>query len=158
MQTLLPYTNYKASAQALDNRRLRKQTWECKQVLFAILGRSTGWRNHCITRMWQDYPYSLYLYWQAMSEECKRRDLNGHAAPLIGDYEYILINYGDASPAFVSDARITSAYRSHLLAKDFDHYSQFCWTEQPKSGYYAPNKNGEWVMYSGGDDTGKKLN
>ena len=161
MQTFLTNSNYEKSAQALDNRRLRKQTWECKQILEAVIanriGEKRGWQSHCITRMWQNHPHSLLCYWAAMVRECAVRGLNGFA--VINDDDYpILLEKEKPAPDFVYDKRIKSAYRAHLLAKDFSHYSQFGWTEQPKSGYYAPNIHGEWVLYSGGDDTGKKLN
>ena len=160
MQTFLLHANYSHCAAFLDDRRLRKQTWECKQVIDAIIanrsGIKRGWQNHCITRMWQNHPHSLFCYWAAMAKECVKRGLTGFAA--INDDDYpILLEKETPTSDFVYNPKIRAKYREHLLSKDFKHYSQFGWKEQAILGYYAPNKQGEWVLYSAGERTGERL-
>jgi hypothetical protein len=56
MQTFLPYSDYEASAQTLDNKRLNKQILEGYQILKVLSGASPSgaWRNH---------PAVLMIYW-----------------------------------------------------------------------------------------------
>lgn len=41
-------------------------------------------------------------------------------------------------PPWLGDDRVHSSHRANLLRKDFEHYSQFGWSEHPQEGYYWP--------------------
>lgn len=150
MQTFLPYPHWQDSAAVLDDRRLRKQTWECRSIMRALAGISKGWANHCITRMWTGNEWALWFFWDACWGEAKKRGLNGVADS--GDmmpFTHFPGSYKDGPPpVWLRDERIFTAYRSHLLAKDEKFYRQWGWDEPAVSGYCAPDKNGNWKMYS----------
>jgi hypothetical protein len=62
LQTFLPYPDFIESAACLDRQRLGKQRIEAYQILRSILGETKGWRNHPVTRMWEDHPRALATY------------------------------------------------------------------------------------------------
>jgi hypothetical protein len=145
MQTFLPYEDFYLSASVLDNKRLFKQSIECKQILSAILGLSTGWKNHCITRLWQKHPDYLLDYWESINNELIIRKRPYVAIPIeIAEKVTMKSQY----PSFLGDQKFHSAYRSHLLAKNEKHYRKFFKTEPAISGYFALDKNGNWKKYS----------
>ena len=142
MQTFLPYADLAKSAQALDPKRLRSQTWECRQVLKALLGLSPGWANHCVTRLWSGHAACLLEFWRECWE--RRWDDAGYADPA----EFAAVRLEGGGPSWLGDPAIHSAYRSHLLSKSAD-YGRFLWTEPAVSGYWAPDKDWNWKLYSG---------
>lgn len=146
MQTFLPYADYFRSAKVLDNKRLFKQSLECKQIASAITGLSNGWKNHCITRLWQDHLDHLLDYWEYIICESVMRDRTFIDIPLEIAEKVTKRTY---KPVLIGNEQFHSAYRSHLLAKDFEHYKQFNWKEEPKSGYYAFDQEGKLKLYSG---------
>ena len=154
MQVFLPYADFTKSAKCLDKKRLFKQTWECKQLLNAILRIKTGWRNHCITRTWESHAFLLYEFFKACTEECKERQMIGFAdatewmESLSLEQSHELLAGSNESTDFLSSDWYHLAYQSHLLAKNEEYYSQFNWEVEPKSGYWAKNKSGEWQQYS----------
>ena len=145
MQTFLPYPDFAESARALDPKRLRSQTWECRQVLKGNLGLSKGWANHCVTRLWSGCEASLLEFWKACWE-CRSSD-RGYADPA----EFAGVVPGTGNPPWLGDPAIHSAYRSHLLSKSAD-YVRFLWTEPAVSGYWAPDKHWDWKLYSAGEE------
>jgi hypothetical protein len=68
MQTFLPYSDYEASAQTLDNKRLNKQILEGYQILKVLSGASPSgaWRNHPAVLMWERSEVELHRYIQHM--------------------------------------------------------------------------------------------
>ena len=78
MQTFLPHPDFKASAKALDWRRLGKQRVEALQVLQTLAASSTqerrGWRNHPTVKMWRGYENALAEYGIACCDEWLRRE------------------------------------------------------------------------------------
>ncbi len=76
MQTFLPYPDFVASAEVLDDRRLGKQRVETFQVLRALTWPTYGWKNHPATRMWRGFLPALVAYGLATCDAWERR---GHA-------------------------------------------------------------------------------
>ena len=62
LQTFLPFPDFAASANALDQRRLGKQRVEALQVLRALTTPGYGWRHHPAVRMWKGYEEALGNY------------------------------------------------------------------------------------------------
>lgn len=69
MQTFLPYSNYKQSAQHLDMRRLGKQRVETLQILNALSNPEYGWQSHPAVKMWKNYELELVQYGLDICEE-----------------------------------------------------------------------------------------
>lgn len=63
MQTFLPYSNFKKSLSALDDKRLGKQRVEAFQILKALkAGPGAAWYNHPAVQMWKGYEELLKEY------------------------------------------------------------------------------------------------
>lgn len=65
MQVFVPYKNPLECAAVLDARRLNKQILECRQILAAIRGESSAWRNHPCTKM-----YATHAEWLECYQHC----------------------------------------------------------------------------------------
>jgi hypothetical protein len=145
MQVFITEKSYKLSAQRLDNLRLNKQIIECNQIYKAIKGITDGWKNHCVTRLWEDYPEELMKFATECYFELGRRGKNP-----CKPYKFQIWTESTISelPHFIKLDWWLNAMRSHLLAKDYEHYSKFKWTAEPVYGYYAINKYGDWQKYS----------
>jgi len=163
MQVFITNKSYEVSAMQLDSRRANKQIIECDQIYKANVGLSNGWKNHCISRLFKSYEKELmYFAWCCYYELLDRG--NKPKMPCVYSVDGVRVSYiaglnrGITDPTLlIGDIRPThfmclpwwlSAMRSHLLAKDSEHYGQFGWSEQPESGYYAINKYGDWQKYS----------
>lgn len=128
MQTFLPYSDFKKSVQALDNKRLGNQRVECKQILKALTS-GGGWSNHPAVQMWRGYEEALKLYMNECVLEWVARGFKNNM-PLndVGEVIY---------PPWL-DGPIHASHRSNLLRKNPMHYSQFEWEEDPWQTYYWP--------------------
>ncbi len=73
VQTFLPYADFRASAAALDDRRLGKQRVETLQVLRAVVWPRYGWKNHPASKMWRGFVPALVAYGVAVCEEWQAR-------------------------------------------------------------------------------------
>ena len=135
MQTFLPHTDFKTSAQFLDNKRLGKQRVEAKQILNILLNRTDkkGWRNHPAVLMWRGFEDALKLYYNhCVLEWISRGFKNTMPLEIISDD----INY----PIWYTDT-FCSFHRATLLYKNFDWYKRFNWVEKPKYEYFWPSRS-----------------
>lgn len=131
MQTFLPYVNFAESAKCLDYRRLGKQRVEAKQILDVLTGKTTAWQNHPCVKAWRGYEYSLSIYYSIILGEWERRGYKNnmkYPAKFIEAYRLNCKN-----PYWLTE-EFCSKHRATLLYKNYEHYSQFGWTEEPK--YY----------------------
>ena len=141
MQVFITSSSFEESARVLDTRRLNCQIKECNQMYRAIIGESIGWRNHCVTRLWENDRYALMAFAWECYFELKKRGKNP-SKPCGVYYPKV------KPPAFLEDAKVVDAMKSHLLAKLPEHYKQY-WPNHPvKSGYWAIDKQNVWKMYS----------
>lgn len=83
MQTFLPYSDFKQSAQCLDNKRLGKQRVEALQILKAITDPSYGWQNHPAVKMWRGYEHALSKYALEICDEWIKRGFKDTCADKI---------------------------------------------------------------------------
>ena len=150
MQTFLPYDTFEESASVLDYRRLGKQRVEGMQIVNAIENpNKQGWQNHPIVIMWTPYVDSLKYYTNVMIKEWIRQGYNNN----MEKYKLNFLNI--KFPHWLGDVRFHSSHRANLLRKDYEYYSQFGWTENPKSPYVWHDKEGFW--YEQIVNTGKKV-
>lgn len=138
MQTFLPDPDFHRCAEVLDWRRLGKQRVECKQILEALSkkrqGIKAGWQNHPAVRMWEGYDYALSHYMAVIIREWVRRGYKNNM-------DIPSVEQPIELPPWIGDERIHSSHRARLLDKNPDHYSQFGWTDKPRTteeGYYWP--------------------
>ena len=143
MQTFLPYESFRESAKVLDWRRLGKQRVEGMQIINAIEGKKRkdgkpykGWLNHPATVMWRPYLNALKHYTNIIIAEWIRRGYNNNMKM----YEYNIIE----KPHWLGKEEFHSSHRANLLRKDYKHYSQFEWTENPESPYVWHDVEGKW--------------
>lgn len=127
MQTFLPYPNFTQTAKCLDNKRLGKQRVEAMQILNAIQNQ-TGWKHHPIVKMWIGYEDCLKYYCNCMIKEWISRGFKNN----MKIYEIPVIH---PTPVWLGNSHFHSSHRAALLAKNFEWYSKFGWTEEPKIDY-----------------------
>jgi len=139
MQTFLPSPNFYSSAKILDKRRIAKQRVEADQILTILLGRnkSNAWVNHPAVKMWRGCTNALIFYRNIMIYEWKNRK-NKDGSNCKNNMPIIRIEGKIIFPKWLGNERFHSKHRSSLLAKDYEYYSQFGWSEKPKIGYYWP--------------------
>lgn len=140
MQVFITDRSYIKSSQVLDNIRCNKQIIECNQIYNALTGKSAGWKNHCVTRLWEGCENELMSF----ATQCHIRRKEGGGSP-VAPVVFIL---EDLEPTWFMTESVLSRMRGHLLAKNLDHYSNFGWREKPESGYYALNKDRQFQLYS----------
>ncbi|MFJ7337976.1 MSMEG_6728 family protein [Streptomyces sp. NPDC101116] len=134
MQTFLPYPDFRATALALDRRRLGKQRVEALQVLRGLVVPGYGWRHHPAVRMWLGYEEALVRYGL---EVCRVWREQGHqdtcAATLVADLaatrphapirdQHRLAADGELPP-WLGDGPFHESHRSALVRKDPTTYA-----------------------------------
>lgn len=141
MQTFLPDNSFAETARILDNRRLGKQRVEAYQIIEILLGKQSGWEHHPAVKMWSGndrYIPCLMIYYNAMLKEWANRGFkNIKLQPFTND-ELCAFDGATRPPWCCGDGRVHSSHRAALLAKDYEWYSQFNWTEKPVIDYYWP--------------------
>jgi len=137
MQTFLPHTSFDESAKVLDRQRLGKQRVEVLQLLRALNGETTGWRNHPACVMWRGYEVALANYGLAICKEWIRRGYKDTCFDKIFKYNNRIVSL----PPWIGDNGFHASHRSNLLRKDPIHYGQFGWSEPNDLPYIWPIHN-----------------
>lgn len=130
MQTFVPFADFVASAQALDNKRLNKNLLEGRQIYSINASGKTkgGFVNHPAVKMWRNYDVAFFAYLEAMKNECVLRGIqtnkNWDAIVEIHEWNW---NRGDnlVMPPWWGDCRVHQSHRNNLYRKDPVHYAQF---------------------------------
>ena len=117
MQTFLPYSDFKKSAEALDMKRLGKQRVECLQILKALTG-AGGWKNHPAVKMWNGYSSALITYGIAICIEWKKRGYKDTCLEKILQFG----NPGDIMPPWMGNVDFHISHMSNLIRKDSEYY------------------------------------
>ena len=142
MNTFLPYSDFDESARCLDRQRLGKQRVECVQLLRALHGVTSGWRNHPATRMWEGYDGALALYGVAVCNEWTRRgyrDRQRHEIESMFPLWFWATLVTDVRmPPWLGDEDFHRSHKSNLLRKDFLWYGQYNWPVPPNLPYVWP--------------------
>lgn len=149
MQTFLPYSDFRETAECLDYRRLGKQRVEAKQILIALgvtVGDHKGkissrWRSHPAVNMWRGFEAALCVYAVDMCDEWASR---GYRDSLKFQFVNAYMNLRDLTgelikyPSWLGEEDFHSSHRSNLLRKDPEWYGQFGWSEPATMEYVWP--------------------
>ena len=124
MQTFLPYSNFKKSAQALDRLRLGKQRVECLQILNTLLKNEKGWSNHPAVRMWRGSEFILFSYATAICNEWTKR---GYKDNCLLKMSMLILDHIDFKkhgnfPKFLKSRKFHLSHKSNLIRKFPEHY------------------------------------
>lgn len=148
MQTFLPYDNFAASAEVIDNDRLGNQCYRECTTLFRILteGRTGGWSTHPACLMWRGYEGALAEYSKALAIEMGRRtktDGSPKWRPEVvqrwSTFWHLQAKlYKSPLPPWLGDEQFHLAHRSNLLRKMPEHYRQFWPDERDDLPYIWP--------------------
>jgi hypothetical protein len=140
--TFLPYPSFLNCAQVLDNKRLNKQILETQQVLTIVDSFDPRWKNQPLKKMWIGHRSALVQYGLFCYLEWQRRLMDGERGGKLTHKSGVFLvsqKSGDVGmPPWLGDARLHSSHRATLLAKNFEHYSQFGWLEKSELGYFWP--------------------
>lgn len=140
MQVFVPYRAPLDVAKCLDDLRLHKQIIECKQIIDAIDGRSSAWRNHPIVRMYRPYRNWLVMYkwcltafWEGdfSSAEVASREASGWAPPFLRQ-------------------DFCDQHKRRLYTKSPDLYPEWAYLGTSEENWYVVD--GELVKYVGGKE------
>ena len=133
MQTFLPHSDFKRSAEVLDYRRLGKQRVEAYQVLRTLLGISNGWKNHPCTKMWKGYEAALKQYGLDICAEWVKRGYKDTLTEKIKQLETPPYEH----PPWITE-ELCISHRSNLLRKDPIFYGKYNWDVSPDLPYVWP--------------------
>lgn len=130
MQTFLPYSDFKKTAQCLDYRRLGKQRVEAMQILNIVSGKTphSRWKNHPCVKMWIGYENCLGKYMNEMIHEWISRGYKN-------TMKFWKLDEASQKPRFIENPAFHASHRASLLAKDYNYYKQFGWIEKPEINY-----------------------
>lgn len=138
MQTFLPFPSFELSASVLDSTRLGKQRIEAIQIFLALkYPRGYGWQNHPAVKMWKGYENALLLYAQKIALEYRRRGYLD-SIYLEASQRRLKLKTEFVRPPWLGNDRFHTSHRAALLAKNYEHYSQFGWKESPAIDYFWP--------------------
>ena len=136
MQVFLPHKDVYRTARCLDKKRLHKQIIECKQILSALDGTSKGWRNHPVTKMYENHKEFLVLYMNC---------LNFFRQGLFVQAKEVSKMCAECLPSFVNDEYCDN-FKRRLYTKDPIYYSVF---EEFGTSYINMYfVNNEWKIYN----------
>ncbi len=132
MQTFLPFSDFDASAHALDVKRLGKQRVETIQIVRALTVPDYGWRSHPAALMWKGYEEALGRYGITVCEVWRERGFDDTCAiTIVADLAtagvstirtYAELREANALPDWLFDEAFLRSHRSALVRKDPEHY------------------------------------
>jgi hypothetical protein len=156
-QIYLPNSNFTLVAKCLDSKRLNKQITEAKQVYTANHYGYGKQGNPAPYDMWKGHDEFLGCYVVELYKEWQKRLVNGSRGGSMYHKagEFILLEVledrldlsNPEKPNWINDERIYSSYRSALLYKDYEWYSQFGWSEKPATPVKIDKKGNVTLPY-----------
>nr|WP_216848410.1 MULTISPECIES: MSMEG_6728 family protein [unclassified Rathayibacter] len=130
VQTFLPFADLRASARALDSKRLGKQRVETLQIMRALTVPGYGWQNHPAVRMWRGHRPAVMAY---QRETCDAWTDRGFADTCLEKTEAALAAHPDdlalyragtiELPPWFGRDDVHLSHRSKLVEKDPEHYA-----------------------------------
>lgn len=129
MQTFLPYSDFRRSAEVLDDRRLGKQRVETLQVMRALTVPGYGWQRHPVTAMWRGHRPALMAYqaatcetWAArgFADTCLAKTMATLDEAPVDAEAYLSGTYDQ--PPWLGREDVHLSHRSKLLAKFPEFY------------------------------------
>jgi hypothetical protein len=143
MQTFLPNSNFRASLECLDSKRLGKQRVEAGQILDILEGRAKtrAWARHPAVLMWKGYEGWLRRYYNTALLVWEMRGYKNYRLKPRPEGKL------GPKPWWLGKRRLHSSHRAALLAKKLKHYCKNGWKETPaikvddSFPYWWPSKN-----------------
>ena len=158
VQTFLPYPDPRASAAALDDRRLGKQRVETFQVLRALTWPEYGWKHHPVTRMWRGFVPALVSYGLACVDEWRARGRADATASALTEFtggvvpDWDRLHAAGEVPPWVGDEALHLSHRSSLVRKEPEHYRPLFGDVPDDLPYVWPDPAfPRWPVRRGGD-------
>lgn len=146
MQTFLPYADFQACAETLDNRRCGKQRIEALDLYRVLTQRKLGasekqmayirhkYGAHPIVKMWAGFEACLLEYGRIMCLEWIKRGFRDTTLnKLMGEQE--ARPEPVIKPYWLGNPRLHASHRSNLLRKDKAFYGRFGWSEPDSLAY-----------------------
>lgn len=97
------------------------------------------WENHTAVKMWRGYEFALADYGFYICREWINRGYKDNLQPkFIEELKYLYVNSRLDCPEWLGNEQFHSSHRAALLAKDYNYYSQFGWSENPVINYVWP--------------------
>ena len=147
MQTFLPYPDFVASSEVLDDRRLGKQRVETLQVLRALTRETYGWKHHPAVLMWVGHEAALAAYGVANCEVWVRRGYGDTCAATMAE-DLALAGLppprsqvalgAELMPPWLGDERLHRSHQASLVRKDPEFYAARFPGVDPDLPYYWP--------------------
>jgi len=150
MQTFLPYSDFRKSAECLDYRRLGKQRLEANDILclvYKIMGKDKKeelelserqmtylwrrFRHHPAVLMWVGYIGALKSYRNTIIEEWIERGYRNNI-------RILPVRKKIKKPFWLGNRKFHSSHRSNLLRKNLEFYSKYDWEEKNNLPYLWP--------------------
>jgi hypothetical protein len=131
MQVFLPYPDFKKSLECLDTKRLGKQRVEAWQIINAIIDPGYGWQSHPATKMFRANLSALVQYYNTSIDVWTSRGYKNTMLKLPISGEVVF-------PSWFGNDAFHASHRSNLLRKNYEHYSQFGWSEPTNLPYIWP--------------------
>ena len=131
MQVFVPYSNVFECAQALsaDSKRFNKQIVECNQIINAMCG-AKAWRNHPVTKMYEDDSYWLELYTECFITYKHDKQLALRISNKAAKY----------TPSFLT-TELCNQHKRRLFTKAPNLYPQFTeFGTSEENWYFVDNK------------------
>jgi len=135
MQTFVPYSDFTASARALDAKRLGKQRVEVIQIVRALTVPGYAWSQHPAVLMWKGYEEALGRYGLTMCEVWVELGFGDTCAETIAaDLAAFGIAHirteaelaeADALPPWLFDPEVRQSHQSSLVRKEPEFYRRF---------------------------------
>lgn len=129
MQVFVPYASPYDVAMCLDARRLNKQVIECRQILAAIRGESSAWKNHPAVKMYSNhaewlecYMFCLELY--AEANRMKQQNEDSDACEIYNLSKEWSIKADFITPDFLTE-EFCRHHQCRLFTKEADWYCSF---------------------------------
>lgn len=144
MQTFLPFADFRASARALDMKRLGKQRVETYQLLLALKQPATGsrgWTSHPAFKQWVGFELALLKYQEAVCAEWVSR---GYRDSTLEKSRALFTDEERAAPVVLPEwiglEKFHASHRSNLLRKDKNFYQSVFPGERDDLPYFWPSK------------------
>ena len=132
MQTFTPYSDFEASARALDTKRLGKQRVEVIQIVRALTVPGYAWGSHPAVLMWKGYEEALGRYGITMCDVWTELGFGDTCAATIAEdlravgitsiRSYPQLRDEGALPGWLFTEEVQRSHRSSLVRKDPEHY------------------------------------
>lgn len=122
MQTFMPHPDFTESAKCLDYKRLGKQRVECKQILNALMGNTSGWYAHPAVQMWRRYEGTLCNYAILICHEWRQRGYKDNLLLEFADRRSLFDLVQFRLPPWVGNTDFHRSHQSNLIRKLPEHY------------------------------------